>query len=126
MKQRTVEKPEAIRLEPCEQTGFIHVVVIVNIKPLPVIDPENGEERTEYESDVYRLTYPEPDKPDDLKAYAAANIEVFQALAHAEELEGKPTQNADKFAALMIENEELRTTQDDIVLMVTDMMGGVE
>lgn len=126
MKQRTVEKPEAIRLEPCEQTGFIQIVVTTGAKPLQVDDPETGSTRTEYESDVYRLTYPEPDAPDALKEYAAANVETFATLAAAEENAGAPTQNADKLAGLMIENAELRTTQDDIVLMVTDMMGGVE
>lgn len=126
MKQRTVEKPEAIRLEPCEQAGFIQIVVTTGVQPLQVDDPENGGERTEYESDAFRLTYPQPDDLENLKEYAEKNIDAFRALACAEELAGTPTQNADKLAALMIENAELRTTQDDIVLMVTDMMGGVE
>ena len=47
-------------------------------------------------------------------------------MAEAEENDGKPTQNADKLVALMIENTELRTTQDDIIIILTDMMGGVE
>lgn len=125
MKQRTVEKPEAIRLEPCEQAGFIQIVVTTGAQPLQVDDPENGE-RTEYESDVFRLTYPQPDDLESLKEYATKNIDAFRALACAEELAETPTQNADKLAALMIENAELRTMQDDIVLIVTDMMGGVE
>lgn len=125
MKQRTVEKPEAIRLEACEQEGFLQIVVITDVQPVQVSDPETGTERTEYESEAARLTYPDQDDREALKEYAAGNVEVFAALAKAEEMTGQQTQNADALAALMIENAELRTTQDDIVLMVTDMMGGV-
>ena len=125
MRQRTAEQPQPVRIEPCEQEGFVAVVITVNVQPIQTQDAETKENRTEYESDVYRLTYPEKDT-ETLREYAKENIEVFAELAEAEENDGKPTQNADKLAALMIENTELRTTQDDIIIILTDMMGGVE
>lgn len=125
MRQRTVEQPQPVRIEPCEQEGFVAVVITVNVKQVQETDTEAGENRTAYESDVYRLTYPEKDK-ETLQEYAQENIEVFAELAAAEENDGKPTQNADKLAELMIENTELRATQDDIIITITDMLGGVE
>lgn len=96
------------------------------MQPVQVKDAETGETRTEYESDAFRLTYPEPDETEMLLEYATENIGTFLTLAVTEEKTGIPTQNADKLAGLMIENEELRATQEDIVLLVTDIMGGVE
>lgn len=125
MRQRTVEKPQQVRIEPCEQKGFIEVVITVNAQPVQAEDMETGERRTEYESDIYRLTYPEKER-ETLQEYAQENIDVFAELAAAEENDGKPTQNADKLAALMIENTEMRETQDDIIITITDMLGGVE
>lgn len=126
MKQRTVEKPEAIRIEGSELQGFVEMVVITNVQPVKTSDPETAAERTEYESDIARLTYPQPDDEESLRKYAGEHLEVFAQLAAAEEAAETPTQNADKIAALMIENAELRETQDDIVLTITDMMGGAE
>lgn len=126
MKQRTVEAPQPVRIEPSEQTGFVEVVITINALQVQADDPETGTTRTEYESDVFRLTYQEPEDKTALREYAEENAGVFAELAAAEENAGQPTQNADKLAALMIDNAELRTTQDDIVLMVTDMIGGVE
>jgi hypothetical protein len=122
MKQRTAEKPEAVRIEPSAQAGFVEVVTVTNIAALPVTR-EDGQETTEYESDIYRLTYP---VTDNLQEYAETNIAVFVELAKAEENAGQPTQNADKLAALMIENNDLRATQDDILIIITDMIGGAE
>ena len=122
MKQRTAEKPEAVRTEPSAQAGFVEVVTVTNIAALPVTR-EDGQETTEYESDIYRLTYP---VTDNLQEYAETNIAVFVELAKAEENAGQPTQNADKLAALMIENNDLRATQDDILIIITDMIGGAE
>lgn len=126
MKQRTVEAPQPVRIEPSEQTGFVEIVITIGALQVQSDDPETGTTRTEYESDVFRLTYPEPEDKTALQEYARENVGVFAELAAAEENAGQPTQNADKLAALMIDNAELRTTQDDIVLMVTDMIGGVE
>lgn len=122
MKQRTAEKPEAVRIEPSAQAGFVEVVTVTNIAALPVTR-EDGQETTEYESDIYRLTYP---VTDNLQEYAETNIAVFVELAKAEENAGQSTQNADKLAALMIENNDLRATQDDILIVITDMIGGAE
>lgn len=122
MKQRTAEKPEAVRIEPSAQAGFVEVVTVTNIAALPVTR-EDGQETTEYESDIYRLTYP---VTDNLQEYAETNIAVFVELAKAEENAGQSTQNADKLAALMIENNDLRATQDDILIIITDMIGGAE
>lgn len=102
------------------------MVVITNVQPVKTSDPETTEERTEYESEIARLTYPQPDDEESLREYAGEHLEVFAQLAAAEEAAETPTQNADKIAALMIENAELRETQDDIVLTITDMMGGAE
>lgn len=104
----------------------MEIVVTTGVQAVQTDDPETGGSRTEYESDVYRLTYPEPENADALQAYAQANLVTFATLAAAEELSGTPTQNADKFVGLMIENAELRETSDDLVLIVTDLMGGVE
>lgn len=123
MKQITIEKPDAIRIEPGAQDGFVEVVIIANISPLPVIR-EDEQESTEYESDIYRLTYPETDN---LAAYAEAHFDVFVELAKAEEIAGNPTQNAEKLAALMIENNDLRAMTDknvadiDYIAMMTDV-----
>lgn len=125
MRQRTAEQPQPVRIEPCEQVGFVEVVITVNVKPVQETDAETGANRTAYESDVYRLTYPEKDR-EILQEYARENIEIFAELAAAEENDGKPTQNADKLAELMIENTELRETQDDIIITITDILGGVE
>lgn len=100
----------------------MEVVTVTNIAALPVTR-EDGQETTEYESDIYRLTYP---VTDNLQEYAETNIAVFVELAKAEENAGQPTQNADKLAALMIENNDLRATQDDILIIITDMIGGAE
>jgi hypothetical protein len=97
------------------------VVVTDNVQPVQV-ETEDGE-NTEYESEIYRLTYPEADN---LQEYAEENKEVFLELAKAEENAGTPTQSADKLAALMIENADLRSTQDDILIIITDMIGGAE
>lgn len=125
MRQRTAEQPRPVRIEPCEQVGFVEVVITVNVKPVQETDAETGANRTAYESDVYRLTYPEKDR-EILQEYARENIEIFAELAAAEENDRKPTQNADKLAELMIENTELRETQDDIIITITDILGGVE
>lgn len=125
MRQRTAEQPQPVRIEPCEQAGFVEVVITVNVKPVQETDAETGANRTAYESDVYRLTYPEKDR-EMLQEYARENIEIFAELAAAEENDRKPTQNADKLAELMIENTELRETQDDIIITITDILGGVE
>ena len=58
--------------------------------------------------------------------YAKAHVDIFAQLAEAEENRAEPTQNADKLVALMVENAELHETQDDIILTITDIMGGVE
>lgn len=122
MKQRTAEKPEGVRIEPSAQAGFVEVVVVTNIFPQPVIH-EDGQEATEYESDIYRLTYP---ATENLQKYAEKHKSVFVELAKAEEAAGQPTQSADKLAALMVENGDLRATQDDILVLITDLIGGVE
>lgn len=125
MKQRTAEKPEAIRLEASEQAGFVEMVVITNAKEIKSIDLEAGE-RTEYESNIARLTYPAPEDKERLIEYAKAHVDIFAQLAEAEENRAEPTQNADKLVALMVENAALHETQDDIILTITDIMGGVE
>lgn len=123
MKQRTAEKPEAVHIEPSTQAGFVEVVTVTNITPSPVMR-EDGQEATEYESDIYRLTYLETDN---LAAYAEAHFDVFVELAKAEETAGKPTPNADKLAALMIENNDLRAMTDknvadiDYIAMMSDV-----
>ena len=123
MKQITIEKPDAIRIEPCAQDGFVEVVIISNISPLPVIR-EDEQESTEYESEIYRLTYP---VTENLLGYAEKHFDVFVELAKAEEIAGKPTQNAEKLAALMIENKSLRAMTDknvadiDYIAMMTDV-----
>lgn len=43
MKQITIEKPDAIRIEPGAQDGFVEVVIISNISPLPVIREDEQE-----------------------------------------------------------------------------------
>lgn len=125
MKQRTAEKPEAIRLEASEQAGFVEMVVITNAKEIKSTDLEAGE-RTEYESNIARLTYPAPEDKERLIEYAKAHVDIFAQLAEAEENRVEPTQNADKLVALMVENAALHETQDDIILTITDIMGGVE
>ena len=123
MKQITIEKPDAIRIEPGAQDGFVEVVIISNISPLPVIR-EDEQESTEYESDIYRLTYP---VTENLLGYAEKHFDVFVELAKAEEIAVKPTQNAEKLAALMIENKSLRAMTDknvadiDYIAMMTDV-----
>ena len=82
MKQITIEKPDAIRIEPGAQDGFVEVVIISNISPLPVIR-EDEQESTEYESDIYRLTYP---VTENLLGYAEKHFDVFVELAKAEEI----------------------------------------
>ena len=122
MRQRTAEKPEAVRIEQSDRAGFVEIVITTNVQPLQVVR-EDGKEATEYESDVSRLTYP---AANNLQEYAEANLEVFAELAVAEEKAGEPTQNADKLAALTIENAEMKAAQDDMLIIVTDMIGGVE
>lgn len=100
----------------------MEIVITTNAQPLQVVR-EDGKEATEYESDVSRLTYP---ATDNLQEYAEENLEVFAKLAATEEKAGEPTQNADKIAALMIENAEMKAAQDDMLIIVTDMIGGVE
>lgn len=123
MKQITIEKPDAIRIEPGAQDGFVEVVIISNISPLPVIR-EDEQESTEYESDIYRLTYP---VTENLLGYVEKHFDVFVELAKAEEIAGKPTQNAEKLAALMIENKSLRAMTGknvadiDYIAMMTDV-----
>lgn len=96
--------------------------MVTKIKPVPV-NLEDGTIVTEYESEICRLTYPETEN---LQEYAAEHKEVFADLAMAEEKAGTPTQSADKIAALMIENMDLKETQDDLLILVTDLIGGAE
>lgn len=123
MKQRTAEKPEAVRIEPSAQAGFVEVVTVTDITPV-TITREDGQNATEYESDICRLTYPETDN---LVAYAETHFDVFVELAKAEENAGQPTQNADKLVALMIENNDLRIIADknaadiDYIAMMSDI-----
>lgn len=123
MRQITTEMPESVRIEPSPLVGFVEVVIISNISPLPVIR-EDEQESTEYESDIYRLTYP---VTENLLGYAEKYFDVFVELAKAEEIAGKPTQNAEKLAALMIENKSLRAMADknvadiDYIAMMTDV-----
>lgn len=123
MRQITTEMPESVRIEPSPLAGFSEVVTVTNINSVSVVR-EDGQNATEYESDIYRLTYPETDN---LAAYAEAHFDVFVELAKAEEIAGKPTQNAEKLAALMIENKSLRAMTDknvadiDYIAMMTDV-----
>lgn len=123
MKQRTAEKPEAVRIEPSAQAGFVEVVTVTDIIPV-TITREDGQNAKEYESDIYRLTYP---ATENLLGYAEKHFDVFVELAKAEEIAGKPTQNAEKLAALMIENKSLRAMTDknvadiDYIAMMTDV-----
>lgn len=123
MKQRTIDIPAGVRIEPSAQPGFVEVVTVTGVHSVPVT-LEDGQETTEYESDIYRLTYPETDN---LAAYAEAHFDVFVELAKAEEIAGKPTQNAEKLAALMIENKSLRAMTDknvadiDYIAMMSDV-----
>lgn len=87
---------------------------------------EGGGTRTEYDSDVYRLTYPYEGMADALRDHVKKYVDVYTELAEAEETAGKQTQSADKIAALMVENTDLRETQDDIIITITDLIGGVE
>lgn len=123
MRQITIEKPDVIRIEPSAQVGFVEIVTVTNITPSQVMR-EDGQEATEYESDIYRLTYP---VTENLLGYAEKHFDVFVELAKAEEIAGKPTQNAEKLAALMIENKSLRAMTDknvadiDYIAMMTDV-----
>lgn len=123
MRQITIEKPDAIRIEPSPLAGFVEVVTVTNINSVSVVR-EDGQESTEYESDIYRLTHPETDN---LAAYAETHFDVFVELAKAEETAGKPTPNAGKLAALMIENNDLRIIADknaadiDYIAMMSDV-----
>ena len=103
----------------------MEVVVVTNAQQVSV-DGAETEKHVEYESDIARVTYPEPENETQLIEYATEHIEVFAQLAAAEEIAGTPTQNADKLARLMIENTALHETQDDIILAITDIMGGAE
>lgn len=124
MKQRTAENPEQIRVEASERPGFVEIVVITNAKPVDC-NLEAGK-HTEYESNIARLTYPAPEDEEELIEYAKAHVDIFAQLAETEENRAEPTQNADKLVALMVENAALHETQDDIILTITDIMGGVE
>lgn len=84
---------------------------------------EDGSTTTCYDSNVYRLTYPDGA---DGAALAAAHQDIFLQLAETEEVEGQPLQNVDKLAELMIENKEMKETQDDLIVMITDIAGGVK
>lgn len=123
MKQKTIEIPRNVRIEPSAQAGFVEVVTVTGVHSVPVT-LEDGQETTEYESDIYRLTYPETDN---LAAYAEAHFDVFVELAKAEETAGKPTPNADKLAVLMIENNDLRiiagknVADIDYIAMMSDI-----
>lgn len=123
MKQKTIEIPRNVRIEPSAQAGFVEVVTVTNINSVSVVR-EDGQESTEYESDIYRLTYP---VTENLLGYAEKHFDVFVELAKAEEIAGKPTQNAEKLAALMIENKSLRAMTDknvadiDYIAMMTDV-----
>ena len=125
MKQRTAENPEQIRVEASERPGFVEIVVITDAKPVDGTDLEAGK-HTEYESNIARLTYPAPEDEARLIEYAKAHVDIFAQLAEAEESRAEPTQNADKIVTLMVENAALHETQDDIILTITDIMGGVE
>ena len=57
---------------------------------------------------------------------AAEHPNVFLQLAETEEVEGQPLQNVDKLAELMIKNEEMEETQNDLIIMITDIAGGVK
>lgn len=123
MKQITIEIPRNVRIEPSAQAGFVEVVTVTNINSVSVTR-EDGQETTGYESDIYRLTYPETDN---LAVYAETHFDVFVELAKAEETAGKPTPNADKLAVLMIENNDLRIIADknaadiDYIAMMSDI-----
>lgn len=123
MRQITTEMPESVRIEPSPLGGFVEVVTVTDIIPV-TITREDGQNATEYESDIYRLTYP---ATENLLGYAEKHFDVFVELAKAEETAGKPTQNAEKLAALMIENKSLRAMTDknvadiDYIAMITDV-----
>lgn len=123
MRQITTEMPESVRIEPSPLAGFVEVVTVTNINSVSVVR-EDGQESTEYESDIYRLTYP---VTENLLGYAEKYFDVFVELAKAEETAGKPTQNADKLAVLMIENNDLRIIADknvadiDYIAMMSDI-----
>lgn len=122
MQQRTKEKPEAVRVEGSEKAGCIELVLTEEVKEVEVIQ-EDGSTTTCYDSNVYRLTYP---YGADGAALAAAHQDIFLQLAETEEVEGQPLQNVDKLAELMIENKEMKETQDDLIVMITDIAGGVK
>lgn len=101
------------------------MVVVTDAQQVDADNMEAGN-HVEYESNIARVTYPAPENEAQLMEYATEHIEVFAQLAAAEEITGTPTQNADKLAVLMVENAALHETQDDIILTITDIMGGVE
>lgn len=122
MQQRTTEKPQAVRVEGSEKNGYIELVLTENVKQVETIQ-EDGTTATCYDSDIYRLTYPDGA---DGEAMAAEHPNVFLQLAETEEVEGQPLQNVDKLAELMIKNEEMEETQNDLIIMITDIAGGVK